>query len=118
MGYTYSLGMIDELKKQGYKLGRFYILAPENASSGSVTLTDFENKEVWQYGSSEDNLKDKKWLQDGVAPQGPIGNIGARRVYIPEDGSVPQGFLDSHSISNYKWIFTKQEGDAGYVKSR
>lgn len=118
MGYAYSLGMIDELKKQGYKLGRFYILAPENASSGSVTLTDFENKEVWQYGSSEDNLKDKKWFQDGVAPQGPIGNIGTRRVYIPEDGSVPQGFLDSHSISNYKWIFTKQEGDAGYVKSR
>jgi hypothetical protein len=40
------------------------------------------------------------------------------RVYIPEDGSVPQGFLDSHSISNYKWIFNRSSNQDGYVKSR
>jgi len=121
MGYAYSLGMIDELKAQGYKLGRFYIWAPENASSGSVTSSDFENKEVWQYGSNEESLKDKKWLEDGVAPQAPVGNIGTSRVYIPEDGSAPQGFLESHSVSNYKWIFTKltdPNKDKGYVKNR
>ena len=35
---------------------------------------------------------------------------------------VPQGFISSHSIENYKWIFTRQTptgtNSAGYVKPR
>jgi len=121
MGYAYSLGMIDELKAQGYKIGRFYILAPENAESGGVSnWSDFE--QVWQYGSNEKSLKDKKWLQDGVAPQkGALGLPEGNRAYIPEDGNVPQGFLDSHSIENYKWIFNLPKhttNDNGYVTPR
>ena len=68
--------------------------------------------EVWQYGSDEKQLKDKPWLQDGVAPQVPclgLPNLPSNkggRAYIPinVDG-VPQGFISSHSIENYKWIF-------------
>ena len=85
--------------------------------------------EVWQYGSDEKQLKDKPWLQDGVAPQVPclgLPNLPANkggRAYIPIDvDGVPQGFISSHSIENYKWIFTRQTptgtNSAGYVKPR
>ena len=42
------------------------------------------------------------------------------RAYIPNDGSVPRGFLESHWIDNYGWIFNKiiNPNAAGYVKPR
>ena len=45
-------------------------------------------------------------------------HIETLKAYIP--GDVPQGFVTSHSIGNYKWIFTvpKKEGDPGYVTPR
>lgn len=110
MGYAYALGMIDVLKDK-VSFGRFYIIAPENAGSGSTDWTMFT--EVWQYGSDEQTLKGTPKLQDGVAPQVPVQGIEklplaktqGGRAYIPTNGSVPQGFLKSHSIGNYKWIF-------------
>lgn len=120
MGYAYALGMIDVLKDK-VPFGRFYIIAPENASSGGTDWNMFT--EVWQYGSSENESNDK---QDGVAPQvsvpdieNPTKNKVGGRVYIPNDSKIPHSFLSSHSIGNYKWIFTNlNEGRAGYVKSR
>jgi hypothetical protein len=78
--------------------------------SGSVNLADFE--EVWQYGSNE--VKDTMWEQDGVAPQCAVGNLDKKRIYIPPQ--VKKGFVESHTIGNYGWIF-KQEKD-GSVKKR
>lgn len=49
MGYAYALGMADILKGK-IPVGRFYIIAPENACSGDIDLNAFE--EVWQYGSN------------------------------------------------------------------
>ena len=79
--------------------------------------------EVWQYGS--DNINDPLDKQDGVAPQVGIPNIENKQVnpiggraYIPNDGSVPRGFISSHSIDNYGWIFTRKTTDNGYVKPR
>lgn len=78
----------------------------------------------------------KMFLQDGVAPQcasqdliginGQIntGNgkqIKAGRVFIPDNPAVnaTKGYLGSHSISNYGWIFTNQtKDDPGYVRPR
>jgi hypothetical protein len=117
MGFAYSLGMIEELKRAKINFGGFYIIAPENASSGTVNVNDFT--EVWQYGSDE-NLPEHK--QDGVAPQRPVGNLydipnKSGRAYIPDD--EPQGFISSHSIGNYKWIFEKLNiKDNGYVTPR
>ena len=79
--------------------------------------------EVWQYGSDEKQLKDKPWLQDGVAPQTKAKDLpNGHRAYIPINvDDVPQGFISSHSIENYKWIFTKllnPKTDPGYVKPR
>jgi hypothetical protein len=55
--------------------------------------------------------------QDGVAPQCPVENIGSRRSYLPDN--VVKGFVSSHSIGNYKWIFTeKTKGDKYYVTPR
>jgi hypothetical protein len=114
MGFAYVLGMIEEIKSQmsGIHLGGFYIIAPENGCSGSVNISDWQ--EIWQYGSDEENTPFNK--QDGVAPQCPIQNIGANRAYIPNN--VVQGFISSHSVGNYKWIFTKIKGQEGYVTPR
>jgi hypothetical protein len=116
MGYAYALGMIDVLK-DSVTFGRFYIIAPENAESGGTDWNMFT--EVWQYGSDEQTLKGTPKLQDGVAPQTPAKDIpSGHRAYIPTDGSVPQGFLKSHSIGNYGWIFTRQINQPGYVTPR
>ena len=44
------------------------------------------------------------------------------RAYIPDiDGSgnhIPKGFISSHSIENYKWIFNIKKGVNGYVTPR
>ncbi|SDD34782.1 hypothetical protein, partial [Williamwhitmania taraxaci] len=120
MGFAYALGMVDAVKAAfpNIKLGNFYIIAPENAGSGMVNMSDW--MDVWQYGTDDEVLKNKPWLQDGVAPQVSVKGLPqTKRAFIPTDGSVPQGFLSSHSIGNYKWIFTKQTiGRPGYVKPR
>jgi hypothetical protein len=116
MGFAYALGMIEEIKAQmpDIKLGGFYIIAPENGCSGEVNVTEW--LEIWQYGSDE--VEDPIHEQDGVAPQCPVKNIGDNRAFIPDE--VPQGFVSSHSIENYKWIFTKlqKKDDTGYVTPR
>jgi hypothetical protein len=117
MGYAYSLGIIDALKGK-VPFGRFYIIAPENAGSGGTDWTQFT--EVWQYGSDEN--KDPVSKQDGVAPQAPcqgIPNLSPNkggRAYIPD--TEKKGFLTSHSIGNYGWIFDLQVNNKGYVKPR
>ena len=82
----------------------------------SLDLIMFD--EVWQYGSDE--TKDPDKLQDGVAPQVPCKDLPkARRVYIPDD--QPKGFLVSHSIGSFKWIFRQPKrtpNDNGYVTPR
>jgi len=103
--------------------GRFYIIAPEDASAGSVPAGFTQ---VWQYGSNEKT--DPLDKQDGVAPQVAVPGIGDPtlkipngRAYIPQDGSVPRGFISSHSIENYGWIFKLQpngQNSQGYVKPR
>ena len=44
------------------------------------------------------------------------------RAYIPDiDGAgnhIPKGFISSHSIENYKWIFSRTQNQAGYVRPR
>ena len=121
MGFAHALGIIDEIKNamksdlKGLKLGGFYIFAPENASCGSVNLSDW--LEVWQYGSNEDNINKTSWLLDGVAPQRAVGGIGDQRAYIPGDTS-PQDFLESHYIKNYGWIFNRIQGGKGYITPR
>jgi hypothetical protein len=126
MGYAYALGIIEVLK-DSVTFGRFYIIAPENAESGGTNWNMFT--EVWQYGSNENALKNTPKLQDGVAPQVSVPDIENKgknpkggRAYIPIDKKdVPQGFLKSHSIGNYKWIFTKllnPQTGPGYVKPR
>lgn len=56
--------------------------------------------------------------QDGIVPQCAAGGLTIKqRVFMPKDWS-PKGFLDSHSINNYKWIFNKKENDKGYVTPR
>jgi hypothetical protein len=113
MGFAYAQGMIDVFKKNKFKLGRYYIIAPENACSGSVNLADFE--EVWQYGSNE--VKDTIWQQDGVAPQcEALGLREKNRIYIPPQ--VKKGFVESHTISNYGWIFEIKNDIKGNVKKR
>ena len=118
MGFAYALGIIDVFKIRNIKIGRLYIIAPENASSGNITPGDYE--EVWQYGS---NLgmdgADPLCQQDGVAPQTYVGGLPANnRVTTPKNAGFTKSFVESHRIANYKWIFQKTVNDPGYVKTR
>ena len=118
MGFAYAQGMIDIFRMAGIKVGRYYIIAPENAGSGTVDVSKFE--EVWQYGSNlGESDQDPVEQQDGVAPQcGVAGLPKSRRVFTPKQVSFSKGFVSSHSINNYGWIFYKQPGQPGYVKPR
>ena len=82
---------------------------------------------IEKYGSDEKSQP--ILLRDGVAPQCAVGGLDDKakklpnnfgRAFIPKDGSVPVGWFLSHSIGNYKWIFTviDNEKKAGYVKPR
>lgn len=119
MGFAYAQGMIEHLRKEGIKIKRYYIIAPENACSGGVDAGSFD--EVWQYGSNLGEAdQDPIWEQDGVAPQCAVGGLSDNnRVFIPKDWK-PKGFVESHAISNYKWIFTKiiDPLAKGYVSKR
>lgn len=114
MGFAYAQGMIEVLKGK-IPLAGYYIIAPENACSGIANVNESDFKVIWQYGADETIDISK---QDGVAPQCKVGGLDdAKRVYIPRDWR-PQGFVSSHAIGNYWWIFNKSQGDQGYVKSR
>jgi len=124
MGYAYAVGMLKEIKKANINLGRFYIVAPENACSGGIDWSMFI--EVWQYGSNlGQGDEDYPWDQDGVAPQCAVPDINTiyahtknGRVFIPKTWK-PKGFLDCHTIANYGWIFSDlTQGKKGYVKPR
>lgn len=121
MGFAYAQGMLEVLKGEVLKgkltLGRFYILAPENGCSGTVIPGDF--KDIWQYGTDENKSNTPVYKQDGVAPQClVVGLPNTKRAFIPTDW-YPQGFLDSHKITNYEWIFNiLKPGDQGYVVPR
>ena len=132
--FAYAQGLIEALNNSplkehikwgGYRAAFRYIIAPENGSAGDVGSFDFE--EIWQYGSDLGQPDaDAMWLQDGVAPQTPVGGINnlptantkGGRAFIPKNQGIPKGFLESHSISNYGWIFGRQEGIEGYVTPR
>ncbi len=94
------------------------------ARDGEIDLDAFE--EVWQYGSNlgEPNA-DPIHQQDGVAPQCAVRGLDKirnpilekkGRAFIPKGES--KGFLQSHAIGNYKWIFKKEKDAIGYVKPR
>jgi hypothetical protein len=81
------------------------IIAPENASAGSIDLSN-NWEQYYQYGINE--ATEKRYEQDGVAPQTAVGNINGRRVFTPATYSngriIPKGYVESHSISNFYWI--------------
>jgi hypothetical protein len=101
MGFAYSLGMIEVLQEAGINIGNYYVVAPENACSGSVP----NEVRTFQYGSNE--VEDPIELQDVVVPQCAIKGF-VTRAYIPlgERKKEQLGFTQSHSIDNYDWIFT------------
>ncbi|MGJ8661911.1 MAG: hypothetical protein ACSHXL_07730, partial [Bacteroidota bacterium] len=117
MGFAYSLGMVEVLRDK-INFGGFYIIAPENAKSGSVNPEEWQ--QIWQYGSRF-NLpnSDAPCLQDGVAPQSGVKGLPvSNRVFIPKELYNRKGFFDSHFIGYYDWILKLQEGEVGYMKQR
>jgi len=109
--------MLSDIRKN-IKWSGYYILAAENGSAGTVNTSAWE--QVWQYGSDLGQTgADPMWLQDGVAPQRIVGGLDAtRRAYIPKNQGIPKGFVESHSIGNYGWIFGLNSNANGYVIPR
>lgn len=119
MGYAYTLGMIDALKDH-VVLGKFYLLAPENAGYKGLDWSIFE--EVWQYGSNL-GMKDSDPLcyQDGVAPQAGLWGLDTMqsnhvgRICSPYNWPNKH-FVHSHMIYSYDWIFDRiRKGEPGFV---
>lgn len=117
MGFAYSLGMIESVRTK-IQLGGFYILAPENAKSGTVNRSEW--KEVWQYGSRFNvEHSDAPCLQDGVAPQVGVGGLNLEnRLFIPTKNASQKGFFDSHFVGYYTWILDIPQGEKGAVSQR
>jgi hypothetical protein len=131
MGFAYAQGMIDEITKASNFISRYvkitgyYIIAAENACSGTLNNNVLGNAQVWQYGSNlHQRNADPMYDQDGVAPQCAVNGLDkTKRVFIPDkylDGTdIPKSFLDSHSIGNYRWIFEIKQGQKnGYISKR
>ena len=112
MGYAYSVGVIEELQKAGYKVEVSYNLAPENPKGGRIPIG--VGRTV-QYGSGPtDGILQK----DRIAPQDAIPNID-ERVTTPDNQGVPKGPYESHNVANYGlWIFNILEGRNGFVAPR
>jgi len=117
MGYAYALGIIDKMRGR-INFGGFYIIAAENAESGSVNENEWE--EIWQYGGDfEANKEAAPCLLDGIAPQTKVDGLSPRnRVYIPEKLYSKMGFFESHFIGHYTWIFDIPQGESGHVPQR
>lgn len=117
MGFAYSLGIIEVLRGR-INFGGFYIMAPENATSGKVKLKEW--KEIWQYGSKfESKGGDAPCLLDGVAPQTIIKGLSEKhRAYIPKQFYKKKGFFDSHFVGYYTWVFDIKKGKIGSITQR
>ncbi len=117
MGFAYSLGMVESLRNK-IQFGGFYILAPENAKTGIVNPTEWN--EIWQYGSNLDQkYKDAPCLQDGVAPQSTVRGLPEEnRLFIPKKAYKQKGFFDSHFIGYYTWILDIPPGEKGAIRFR
>ena len=117
MGYAYALGMIESMRGR-INFGEFYIIAPENAESGLVDRTEWQ--QIWQYGCNHAELAPiAPCMLDGVAPQSKAKGLSdSQRVYIPQTYYRRHGFFDSHFIGFYTWIFDIPDGKPGYMGQR
>jgi hypothetical protein len=119
MGYAYTLGLIETIRDH-VVLGKFYLLAPENAAYKGLDWNRFE--EVWQYGSNLGQKdSDPLCYQDGVAPQATVWGIDKQqssrigRVCSPSNWPNKH-FVHSHMVYSYDWIFDRiQKGQPGYI---
>jgi hypothetical protein len=115
MGFAYSLGLLDELRRK-INFGGFYIIAPENAEAGKVNVSEWED--VVHYGC---NLSGKNkvpaCLQDGIAPQSNILGLSSKEhVYFPMELQKRMGYLGSHFIGNYVWTLEIPENQKGHIQ--
>lgn len=114
MGYAYSLGIIEELRGK-IEFGACYILAPENASSGKIIKSEWQ--EVWQYGTRlYGPNKNKPCQQDGVAPQVAVKGLSEEnRIYFPKNQIRKMGYFQSHFVGYYTWILDIPKGKKGHI---
>jgi hypothetical protein len=115
MGFAYSLGLLDELRRN-INFGGFYIIAPENAEAGEVKVSEW--KDIVHYGC---NLSGKNkapaCLQDGIAPQSNIMGLSSKEhVYFPMVLQKRMGYLGSHFIGNYLWTLDIPKDKPGHIR--
>ncbi|AEA44684.1 hypothetical protein [Fluviicola taffensis] len=117
MGFAYAQGLINEVRGK-INFGSYYILAPENASAGTVNLKEWN--QVWQYGSNlYKSNQDAPCLQDGVAPQSSVKGLNEeRRIYIPKKLFKNKGYFDSHFIGLYTWVLMIPTEKKGHIRQR
>lgn len=117
MGFAYALGILEELRGKIH-FGGLYIIAPENAATGTINFSEWQ--EVWHYGSNfQAHRLNAPCLLDGIAPQSKINGLPNRnRVYIPEQLYSKMGFFNAHYIGHYSWIFDIPKTKKGHIQQR
>lgn len=117
MGFAYAQGIVEQLRGK-INFGGYYIISPENASTGIVKENEWQ--EIWQYGSHYAlHYKNAPCLLDGIAPQVKVGGLSVNhRIYIPEEFYDKMGFYDSHFIGHYRWILDIPKDQSGYIRQR
>lgn len=117
MGYAYTLGLIQSLEGK-VVFGKLYIIAPEGASVDGADWSKF--MQVIQYGSNLDQQNPDALIeQDGIAPQIEVKNLfnykqaKTERVFLPN--TIKKGFVDSHMLYSYDWIFEIPIGQIGSI---
>ena len=102
----------------------------------------YQLRRLYQYGSAERGTPDPdpEYFQDGVAAQCPVKGLSEKalldnktipdslkshygRAYYPKNKPTqyPRGFINSHRIGHYGWIFDEEvlsKEDRGYVKPK
>ena len=115
MGFAYSLGILNELRGK-INFGGFYIIAPENAEAGKVTVSEW--KDVIHYGCNLSwKNKAPACLQDGIAPQSNIQGLSSKEhVYFPMELQKRMGYLGSHFIGNFLWTLEISKDKPGHIR--
>jgi len=114
MGFAYSLGLLDELRRK-INFGGFYIIAPENAKAGKVKVSEW--RDIIHYGCNfSGKNKAPACLQDGIAPQSNIQGLSSKEhVYFPMELQKKMGYLGSHFIGNYLWTLEIPKNQKGHI---
>lgn len=114
MGHAYLMGIASILRGK-IQLASYWAFAPENPKG--MYFAAHWWKEVYQYGTKlYGPQRHAPCQQDGVAPQWRILGLKPRQhIGFPKNLKNRMGYLKSHYIGYYDWVFEILAQQPGYL---